>query len=109
VSELNLRVHEADAERVERIRLRCLSILDARRREQQTRRVPGPGWRAWLELAVAVWWVRSIWPAPSSARSRSSAENGRRGWSGAKAERAQSEMRKKVLQIGSSALSRSTR
>jgi len=51
---MRLHVHDADPERVERIRVRCLDGLAARRRRHgATRRSPG-GWRAWFEPAVAV-------------------------------------------------------
>jgi hypothetical protein len=54
MSEMNLRVHDADPERVERIRLRCVSVLEARRREAETRRARGPAPRGWLEPAIVV-------------------------------------------------------
>lgn len=54
MSEMRLRVHDADPERAERIRLRCVSVLQQRRREAQARRSRGPAWRTWLEPAIAV-------------------------------------------------------
>ncbi len=53
MSELDLRVHDADPERVERIRARCASILQ-RRRESEDRRAHGPAWRTWVEPSIAV-------------------------------------------------------
>lgn len=49
-----LRVHDADPERVERIRLRCVSVLERRRREAEARRSRGATRRGWLEPAIAV-------------------------------------------------------
>ena len=46
-----LRVHDADPERVERIRARCVAVLVARRSTKKARR-PAP-WRVWLEPALA--------------------------------------------------------
>jgi hypothetical protein len=54
VSELDLRVYDADPERVERIRARCVAILEARSREARARRSRPTGWRSWLEPAIAV-------------------------------------------------------
>ena len=54
MSEMNLRVHDADPERVERIRRRCVSVLEAQRREAEARRSRGPAPRGWLEPAIAV-------------------------------------------------------
>jgi hypothetical protein len=51
VSEMRLRVHDADPERVERIRARCMAVLERRRREAEPR-AAAP--RGWLEPAVAV-------------------------------------------------------
>jgi hypothetical protein len=51
---MRLSVHDADPKRVERIRVRCLDVLAARRpRHAATSGRPG-GWRTWLEPAVAV-------------------------------------------------------
>lgn len=49
-----LRVHDADPERVERIRARCVSVLASQRRraELETRRAVR-GWTAWLEPVLA--------------------------------------------------------
>jgi len=51
-----LRVHDADPERIERIRARCLSALSAprRRTEAKERRTPRPAWTAWIEPALAL-------------------------------------------------------
>jgi hypothetical protein len=49
---MNLRVYDADAERVERIRARCVAVLEARRHGARGSRAPA--WRTWLEPAVAV-------------------------------------------------------
>jgi hypothetical protein len=49
-----LRAHDADPERVERIRGRCLAALAAGRRPGRTPRAPVPGWRGWVEPALAV-------------------------------------------------------
>jgi hypothetical protein len=54
VSEMELRVYDADPERVERIRARCVAALERRRRETERRGARGPVWRTWLEPAVAV-------------------------------------------------------
>jgi hypothetical protein len=51
---MRLRVHDADPDRVDRIRARCVSVLQARRREAEARRSREPGWRGWLEPALAV-------------------------------------------------------
>lgn len=53
MSELNLRVHDVDANRVERIRLRCVCVLQEQRREAEARRHRGPAWRSMLEPALA--------------------------------------------------------
>lgn len=53
MSEVNLRVHDADPDRVERIRARCVCVLQARQREAEARRQPGPAWRNWVEPALA--------------------------------------------------------
>jgi hypothetical protein len=50
---MELRVYDADPERVERIRARCVAALE-RRRESERRGSRGPAWRTWLEPAVAV-------------------------------------------------------
>jgi hypothetical protein len=54
VSEMRLRVHDADPERVERIRARCVAVLERRRRDvdSQVSRAAAP--RGWLEPAIAV-------------------------------------------------------
>jgi hypothetical protein len=50
---MNLRVYDADPERVERIRARCVSVLGARRHEAP--KLPrASALRSWLEPAVAV-------------------------------------------------------
>jgi hypothetical protein len=67
VSELNLRVHDADPDRVERIRLRCVSVLQKRRREAENHRSRGPAWRTWLEPALAVG-VGALYVADAFAR-----------------------------------------
>lgn len=54
MSELNLRIHDADPERVERIRARCVSILQQRRRESEARGSRPTTWRSWLEPSIAV-------------------------------------------------------
>lgn len=55
MSELKLRVHDADPARVERIRIRCVSVLAARSRAAEARRSRTPaGGRGWLEPAIAV-------------------------------------------------------
>jgi hypothetical protein len=51
---MRLRVHDADPERAERIRARCLSVLEARRRREEGRAAQRGGWRGWLEPALAV-------------------------------------------------------
>jgi hypothetical protein len=53
MSEVSLRVHDADPERVERIRRRCLSVLEARQRKAEARLSRGPTPRGWLEPAIA--------------------------------------------------------
>ncbi len=54
MSDLNLRVHDADPERVERIRARCVAILEQRRRESEAHRPRSTTWRTWLEPSIAV-------------------------------------------------------
>ncbi len=54
MSEIRLRVHDADPERVERIRARCLSVLEQRRREAEASRPRAAAPRGRLEPAVAV-------------------------------------------------------
>ena len=54
MSGMNLRVYDADPERVERIRGRCVSVLEARRPKPATRGSWASPWRSWLEPAVAV-------------------------------------------------------
>jgi hypothetical protein len=54
VSEMRLRVHDADPERVERIRARCVAVLERRRREAEGRRSRAAAPRGWLEPALAV-------------------------------------------------------
>jgi hypothetical protein len=49
-----LRVHDADPERVERIRTRCLAELAARRRQAEAQGARAAGWRVWLEPALAL-------------------------------------------------------
>lgn len=57
-----LRVHDADPERVERIRARCLWILAAQRRKGETPRARHAAWipgrpkrpAGWLEPALAL-------------------------------------------------------
>jgi hypothetical protein len=49
-----LRAHDAPGERAERIRERCVAVLEARRKAEATAEAPGPGWRAWLEPALAI-------------------------------------------------------
>lgn len=51
---MKLRVYDADPERVERIRTRCLSVVRSQGRAVRTRRVHTASWRSWLEPAVAV-------------------------------------------------------
>jgi hypothetical protein len=50
---MRLRVYDADPERVERIRARCVSVLE-RRLEAEARGSRAPASRSWLEPAVAV-------------------------------------------------------
>jgi hypothetical protein len=50
---MKLRVYDADPERVERIRARCVALLEARRRGG-ARGAPSTGWRGRLEPAVAI-------------------------------------------------------
>ena len=54
MSEMRLRVYDADPERVERIRARCVSVLERQRREAEARGSRAPASRSWLEPAVAV-------------------------------------------------------
>jgi hypothetical protein len=54
VSEIRLRVHDADPARAERIRARCVALLERRRREAEAHRSRVPAPRGWLEPAVAV-------------------------------------------------------
>jgi hypothetical protein len=54
VSDIKLRVHDADPERVERIRARCLAVLERRRREVEAHRARVAPPRGWLEPAIAV-------------------------------------------------------
>ena len=49
-----LRVHDASRERAERIRDRCVAVLEARRKAEAPAKAPGPAWRAWLEPAFAI-------------------------------------------------------
>lgn len=49
-----LRVHDAAAERVERIRARCVSVLEARRSRARTRGLRAAAWRGWLEPVLAL-------------------------------------------------------
>jgi hypothetical protein len=49
-----LRVHDASRERAERIRARCVAVLEARRKAEAPAKAPGPAWRAWLEPAFAI-------------------------------------------------------
>ncbi len=54
MSEIRLRVHDADPERVERIRARCVAVLERRRREVEAHGSRAGAPRGWLEPAVAV-------------------------------------------------------
>jgi hypothetical protein len=49
---MKLRVHDADPERVERIRARCVSALEKRRHGTEAR--GSRAWRSWVEPAVAL-------------------------------------------------------
>jgi hypothetical protein len=49
-----LRAHDAPPERVERIRARCVSVLEARRCRAAERGSRVSGWRGWLEPALAL-------------------------------------------------------
>jgi hypothetical protein len=49
-----LRVHDASPERVERIRGRCLAMLEVRGGEERARPDVLAGWRSWLEPAFAL-------------------------------------------------------
>jgi hypothetical protein len=51
---MRLRVYDAGPARVERIRARCVSALEARRRETEAVGSQVSGRRAWLEPALAV-------------------------------------------------------
>jgi hypothetical protein len=51
---MKLRVYDADPERVEQIRARCVALLEARRSRGGARGARAPGWRGRLEPAVAV-------------------------------------------------------
>jgi hypothetical protein len=48
-----LRVHDASAERVERIRARCMGALASRREKAERRARPLAGGTGWLEPALA--------------------------------------------------------
>jgi hypothetical protein len=48
-----LRVHDADPERVERIRARCLAAFPSRRKNEDPRANRLATWRDWLEPAFA--------------------------------------------------------
>ncbi|MGE5127551.1 MAG: hypothetical protein ACM3PV_14765 [Betaproteobacteria bacterium] len=48
-----LREHDADRERVERIRERCLAALASQRRRGEARVTRATPWRGWLEPALA--------------------------------------------------------
>ena len=54
MSEMRLPVYDADPERVERIRARCVAVLERQRREAEARGSRAPASRSWLEPAVAV-------------------------------------------------------
>jgi fatty acid desaturase len=49
-----LRVHDAGRERAERTRVRCVAVLEARRKAEAAARGRGATWRAWLEPAFAM-------------------------------------------------------
>ncbi len=51
---MRLRVHDADPERVERIRSRCVAVLERRRREVEAHGSRAAAPRGWLEPAVAL-------------------------------------------------------
>ncbi len=51
---MRLRVHDADPERVERIRSRCVAVLERRRREVEAHGPRAAAPRGWLEPAVAL-------------------------------------------------------
>jgi hypothetical protein len=53
VSDVRLPIHDADPQRVERIRLRCVAALAARRGREDARRARAEAWRAWVETAAA--------------------------------------------------------
>jgi len=48
-----LRAHDADRERVERIRKRCLAALASQRRPAEALAPRARSWRGWLEPALA--------------------------------------------------------
>jgi len=48
-----LRTYDADPERVEMIRARCVAALRARRQRERVRRLRSAIWMAWLEPAIA--------------------------------------------------------
>ena len=48
-----LQTWDADPLRVERIRVRCLAVLEAQRRKERAERPRLADWRCWLEPAVA--------------------------------------------------------
>jgi len=54
VSEIRLRVHDAAPERVERIRARCVAVLERRRREVRAHGARATAPRGSLEPAIAV-------------------------------------------------------
>jgi hypothetical protein len=49
-----LRVHDASRDRIERIRVRCLDQLAARRQAQAAESERALGWRRWLEPVLAL-------------------------------------------------------
>jgi hypothetical protein len=49
-----LRAHDASPKRVERIRARCLAVLEVRGRKEKARQDVVAGWRGWLEPALAL-------------------------------------------------------
>jgi hypothetical protein len=54
VSEMRLRVHDADPERVERIRARCVAVLERRHHDVGSQVSRAAARRGWLEPAIAV-------------------------------------------------------
>jgi len=54
VSEMRLRVYDADPERVERIRARCVCVIERRRHAAEGRGSRAPASQGWLEPAIAV-------------------------------------------------------